>query len=104
MQLESLILSQSERERQIPHDTVYVWNLKGGTNEDRRTDLRFRRGRGREQDGLGLGVSKCKLPHLEWMGNDILLQGTGNCVQSLGTEHDGEAMRSEWGTWLYSRS
>ena len=25
--------SQSERERQIPHDTTYVWNLKYNTNE-----------------------------------------------------------------------
>ena len=32
MQLDILTLS-GERERQIPHDTIYVWNLKYGTNE-----------------------------------------------------------------------
>ena len=25
--------SKSERERQIPHDITYMWNLKYGTNE-----------------------------------------------------------------------
>ena len=25
--------SKSERERQIPYDTTYMWNLKYGTNE-----------------------------------------------------------------------
>ena len=25
--------NKSERERQIPHDITYVWNLKYGTNE-----------------------------------------------------------------------
>ena len=34
------------------------------------------------------GVSVCKL-HLEWMGNEVLLYRTGNCVQSLGMDHDG---------------
>ena len=33
--LESLILSEvkSERERQIPYDIAYMWNIKYGTNE-----------------------------------------------------------------------
>ena len=33
MQLEILILSKSERERQIPYDITYMWNIKYGTNE-----------------------------------------------------------------------
>ena len=35
MQLDSIILSEvkSERERQIPYDITYMWNLKYGTNE-----------------------------------------------------------------------
>ena len=33
MQLETLILSNSERERQIPHDITYIWNLIYSTNE-----------------------------------------------------------------------
>ena len=34
------------------------------------------------------GVSRCKLLHFEWMGNEVLLYSTGNWVQSLGIEHD----------------
>ena len=37
MQLESLILSEV-RERQIPHDITYMWNLKYSTNEPISTD------------------------------------------------------------------
>ena len=35
MELETLILSEvkSERERQIPYDITYTWNLIYGTNE-----------------------------------------------------------------------
>ena len=33
MQLEILIISKSERERQIPYDITYMWNLKYGTND-----------------------------------------------------------------------
>ena len=33
MQLEILILSKSERERQIAYDITYIWNLKYDTNE-----------------------------------------------------------------------
>ena len=82
MELEILILSEvkSERERQIPYDITYIWNLIYGTNEP------FHR---KETHGLGeqtcvcqgggngmdweFGVSKCKLVHLEWIRNDIPL-------------------------------
>ena len=33
MQLEIIILSKSEREREIPYDITYLSNLKCGTNE-----------------------------------------------------------------------
>ena len=35
------------------------------------------------------GVSRCKLFHLEWMSNEVLLYGTGNYIQSHVLEHDG---------------
>ena len=41
-----------------------------------------------EMDGE-LRVGRCKLLHLEWISNEVLLYRTGNCVQSLGIEHDG---------------
>ena len=33
MELEIIILSKSERERQILYDITYMWNLKYDTNE-----------------------------------------------------------------------
>ena len=34
-----------------------------------------------------LGVSRCKLLHLEWIGNEVLLYSTGNYIQSLVMDH-----------------
>ena len=33
------------------------------------------------------GVNKCKLLHLEWISNEVLLYSTGNYIQSLVIEH-----------------
>ena len=35
------------------------------------------------------GVSICKLLHLEWISNEVLLYSTGNYIQSLGIDQDG---------------
>ena len=66
MQLETLTLSEvSQKERQIPYDITYIWNLIYCTNEPFygketkswtwRTDLWLPRGKEREWDGLGVG-------------------------------------------------
>ena len=34
------------------------------------------------------GVSRYKLLHLEWTGNEVLLHSTGNYIQSLAIDHD----------------
>ena len=39
------------------------------------------------------GLSRCKLLHLEWMGNEVLLYSAGNYVQSLGIKPDGGDMK-----------
>ena len=40
--------------------------------------------------GSGMGweseVNRCKLLHLEWISNEVLLFGTGNYIQSLGID------------------
>ena len=86
MELETLILSEvkSERERQIPYDITYIWNLilaqMNLSTEKKlltwRTDLSLPRG------GSGMdwesGVNRCKLLPLEWTSNEILLYSTGN--------------------------
>ena len=33
VELDTLILSESEREREIPYDTTYIWNFIYDTNE-----------------------------------------------------------------------
>ena len=35
------------------------------------------------------GVSRCKLLHLEWINNEVLLYSTQNYIQSLGIDYDG---------------
>ena len=47
-----------------------------GEQRERRMDWEF-------------GVSRCRLLHLEQMGDGFLLYSTGTCVHSLGLEHDG---------------
>ena len=34
------------------------------------------------------GVSRCRLLHLEWIGNQVLMHSRGNYVQPLVTEHN----------------
>ena len=36
----------------------------------------------------GFGGSICKLLHLEWVSNEVLLFSTGNYIQSLVIKHD----------------
>ena len=35
------------------------------------------------------GVNRYKLLQLEWISNEVLLQGTGKYIQSLVIDHDG---------------
>ena len=52
-----------------------------------------------EGEGSGMdwefGVSRCKLLHLEWKSNEVLLYSTGNYFQSLGIGHDGRLYKKE---------
>ena len=36
------------------------------------------RRKGVEMEGLGPGISRCKLLHTEWINNKVLLHSTGN--------------------------
>ena len=45
------------------------------------------RGRGSGVDWES-GGRRCKLLHLEWIGNVVLLDSTGNYIQSPGVEYD----------------
>ena len=85
----------------MPYGITYMWNLKYGSNEHtyrtetdaqtQRTDLWLPRRRRGEWDGWEFEVSRCKLFHLEWISNEVLLDSTGNSIQSLETDHDGRS-------------
>ena len=78
-----------------------MWNLKYDTYEPiyeaetdsqtLRTDLQLPRGRGGE-GGMDweFVVSRCKLLHIEWMDNKVLLYSTGNYIQCTGINHNGK--------------
>ena len=69
MELEIIILSKSERERQILYDITYMWNLKYDTDElfyetetdSQRTSLWLPRVKGWGRDGPGFGDSWMQL-------------------------------------------
>ena len=72
-----------------------MWDLKYGTNEpptkhthEPRDQIVVAKGMGSGMDWL-FGVCICKLLHLEWVSNEVLLYGTENYIQCLGLEHDG---------------
>ena len=43
---------------------------------------------GRSSKDEEFRVSRCKILHLEWISNEVLLYSTGNYIQSLEIEHD----------------
>ena len=52
-----------------------------------------------EGEGVGMewefGVSKCKLLHIEWINNKVLLYNTGNYIQYPGINHNGKNIKKE---------
>ena len=72
--------------------------------------LVFAMGKGRSDIDGKLAVGRCKVLHLEWINNGILLYSTGNYIQSLGLEHDGREYEKKniymynWATLMYSRN
>ena len=91
--------SKSERERQIQHDITSICNLKYHTHDPiYKTEKDHGHGEqtcvcqgkeGQKRLNGEFGVGRCQLLHFKQLGKRILLYSTGNCVQSLGLEHDG---------------
>ena len=73
-----------------------MWNLKYGSNEPtyntkidsqiQRSDLWLPREERRRGIDWEFGVGRCKLLHLEWINNKVLLYSTGHYIQSPGVK------------------
>ena len=80
----------------MPYDATRMWKLKHATSErtyetetgsDRRTHWQLPRARGLGEGWQGAGISRHKLSHTEWINNKVLLNGTGNYIQSTVKNH-----------------
>ena len=75
-----------------------MWNLNYGTNkpiyktetdsQTGRTDLVSKGKWGDRGMDREFAVGRCKLLHLEWINNKVLLYSTGNYIQSPGINHN----------------
>ena len=88
----------SKRERQLPHDTSYIWNITNGTNEtfyrkethglENKFLLPDWRGR-MEKDFGFVRDNIFKHLYFEWVSNEILLYSTGYYTYSPFLEDGG---------------
>ena len=101
MDLEIIILI--ERERQIPYDITYMWNLKYDTkwtylwSRNRLIDIENRFVAAKGEVGLGrdgIGISRCKLLYREWKNDKVLLYSRKNYVQYPLINHSVQFSRS----------
>ena len=97
--LETSLLPTLPPSLAVSNNITYMWNLTHDTkelmyktetdSETWRTDLWLPRGEGA---GRGMdwefGVSRCKLLHIEWINNEVLLYNTGKYIQSPEINHN----------------
>ena len=92
MEPETLILSEvRQKEKDKYHMISLISEIQCMAQMNLSTEKKQSHGHGEEtcgcQGGGGgsgmdweFGVSRCKLLHLEWISNEILLYSTGNCI------------------------
>ena len=82
----------------VPHGITYMWNLQYWTNKPiykqthrhREQTCGYQGGRwGGSRMDKEFRVSWCKLLHLKWISNEVLLYSTGNYTQSTKIYHNG---------------
>ena len=121
MDLEIIILNEvSQTKTNIIWNRLYVeskiwqkWTYL--PNRNRLIDIENRlvvakgEGGGRGMD-WEFEVGRCKLLHLEWINNKVLIYSTGNYIQYPVINHNGKEYKKEcvyvynWVTFLYSRN
>ena len=115
LQLEILILSEVSQKENDKYHTVSLISgiqcMAQWTYLHKRNELMFLENRLWLSGGGGgsgmdwdFRVSRCKLLHLEWVSNEILLYSTRNYTQSLVIEHDGGQSKKKHVFLLYSRN
>ena len=72
----------------MTHNWTYLQNRNRLTDRENRLMVVKGKWGGCAMDGE-FEVCRCKLLHLEWISNEVLLYSTGNYSQFLGIEHDG---------------
>ena len=82
--------------RNLKYDTNELIYETEADSQTYRTELWLLRGRGgcRKMDWK-FGVSKCKLLHIEWINNNVLLYSTGKYIQYPGINHDGKEYKKK---------
>ena len=90
--------SKSERERQIPYDTTYMWNLNVAqmnlsTRQKQTHRHREQTGGCQRAGGWGgkdweFGINRGKLLYIGWINNKVLLYSTGKYIQYPVTNHN----------------
>ena len=90
VELETLILSEvGQKEKDKYHMISHILNLIYGTKESFHRNQNpglgeqtcgCQRGKGGSQMHWEFRVNECKLLHMEWISNKILLYGTGNNI------------------------
>ena len=71
------------------HNWSYLQNRKRLTDIENRLVVATGEGGGRGMN-WEFEVGRCKLLHVEWINNKVLLNSTGNYIQSPGTNHNGK--------------
>ena len=97
MDLEIIILSKSDRERQIPDNITFMWNLKYDTNEliyetetDLQTENRLVVAKGEWVGERRTGISELADVNYYGINNNVLPYSTGNNIQYPVINHNGK--------------
>ena len=71
-------------------------SMKQKQTHRRRTNLWLPRGRAVREGWTEFGVSSCKILHVEWINNKVLLYSIGNYIQYPVINHNGKEYKKEY--------
>ena len=85
--------SKSERERQMPYDITYVWNLRYAqmnlsTKQKQTQTCGYQGGRVRGGEDWKFGIRRCKLLYTGRTNNKVQLYSAGRCIRNPVINHN----------------